>query len=114
MSGRTWGVSDQPDYSKVFPVQRTGRKKTGNPSRRSRLYRLLLEGIEEFRQLGEVYLSEEVNQWKIRKAKGVQVGVSAAEGWLNLKIDAEGMSGAELAKILGLSAEEKILPFKER
>ena len=72
-----------------------------------RLYRLLLEGIEEFRQLGEVYLSEEVNQWKIRKAKGVQVGVSAADGWLNLKIDAEGMSGAELAKILGAYRQKK-------
>ena len=71
------------------------------------LYRLLLEGIDEFRQLGDVYLSEEVRQWKIRKAGGVRVGVKAAEGWLDVKIEADGMSGAELAKILSAYKQKK-------
>ncbi|MCI8830280.1 MAG: DEAD/DEAH box helicase family protein [Lachnospiraceae bacterium] len=71
------------------------------------LYRLILEGIEEFRQLGEVVLSEEVGQWRIRKAEGLRVGVSAAKGWLNLQVDAEGMTGAELAKVLNAYRQKK-------
>ena len=65
------------------------------------LYRLLSEGIDEFRQLGEVFLSDEVSKWKIKKVKGMQAGVTASQGWLDLQIGIEDMTGAELAKILG-------------
>ena len=71
------------------------------------LYRLLLEGIEEFRHLGEVYLSEEVGRWKIKRAEGIQVGVQAVKGWLDVKVDADGMSGAELSRILTAYQQKK-------
>ena len=48
-----------------------------------------------------------MSQWKIRKAGGVRVGVKAAEGWLDVKIEADGMSGADLAKILGAYKQKK-------
>lgn len=71
------------------------------------LYRLILEGIEEFRQLGEVVLSKEVSRWKIHKAKGIRVGVNAAKGWLNLQVEAEGMTGTELARVLNAYRQKK-------
>ncbi len=71
------------------------------------IYRLLSEGIGEFRQLGEVYLSDEVSRWKIRKMNGFRAGVTASQGWLDLRIEADGMSGAELAKILGAYRQKK-------
>ena len=71
------------------------------------VYQLLKDGIDEFRQLGEVYISDEVKKWRIRKGEGIKASVSFAGGWLDLKIEADGMSGAELAKVLGAYRQKK-------
>ena len=63
-------------------------------------YRLLREGIPEFMQLGEVYVSEAAKSIRVVPPPKVEVGVRTAGSWLELTVDAEGMSRAELARIL--------------
>ena len=48
------------------------------------LYHLLDQGMEEFRGLGDVYLSESMKNWKIVETPSVSAGVSAYSGWLEL------------------------------
>ncbi len=64
------------------------------------LYRLLKEGIGEFMELGEVYISETAKKIRILPPPRLDVGVSLAGNWLELKVDAEGMSSQELARLL--------------
>lgn len=71
------------------------------------VYRLLTEGIEEFRKLGEVMISEELKQWKVLAPPKVSVGVSVNKGWLNLTVDTGGLSDQELAKILAAYSQKK-------
>lgn len=53
------------------------------------LYHLLDQGMEEFRGLGDVYLSESMKNWKIVETPSVSAGVSAYSGWLELTVDME-------------------------
>ena len=71
------------------------------------VYRLLTEGIEEFRSLGEVLISEELKQWKVLAPPKVSVGVSMNKGWLDLTVDTGGLSDQELAKILAAYSQKK-------
>lgn len=71
------------------------------------LYHLLNEGIEQFRELGEVWLSENFKSLKIRRAPEISMGVSAADGWLTLTIDTGEMGGLELLKVLDAYTEKK-------
>lgn len=71
------------------------------------VYRLLTEGIPEFQALGEVAVSEEMKKLKILPPPAVSVGVSYAGNWLELKVDAEGMSRQELLKILDSYRQRK-------
>lgn len=64
------------------------------------LYRLLKDGIGEFMELGEVYVSEAARSIRILPPPRVEVGVRMQGSWLELQVDAEGMSREELAKIL--------------
>ncbi len=64
------------------------------------VYRLLDEGMAEFMELGEVRVSEEAKRLRLVPPPKVQVGVRMDGGWLELSVDAEGMSRAELARIL--------------
>ena len=64
------------------------------------LYRLLTEGIPEFMELGEVAVSEEMKKLRLLPPPPVSVGVSYTGGWLELKVEAEGMSRRELLKVL--------------
>ncbi len=70
-------------------------------------YRLLSEGIEEFRGLGEVLVSEELKQWKVLSPLKVSVGVSMNSGWLDLTVDTGGMSSQELSRILAAYSQKK-------
>ena len=48
------------------------------------LYRLLTEGMGEFKRLGEVEISQEMGRLKILPPPAVSVGVSCAEtGWIS-------------------------------
>ena len=64
------------------------------------MYRLLRDGIPELMQLGEVYISEAASAIRILPPPKVAVGVRTAGNWLELDVDAEGLSSAELARIL--------------
>ncbi len=64
------------------------------------MYRLLTEGMPEFMNLGQVYLSESAGKIRLLPPPKVEAGVKMAGGWLELEVHAEGMSQAELQKIL--------------
>lgn len=64
------------------------------------MYRLLKDGIPELMQLGEVYISEAASSIRVLPPPKVEVGVRTAGNWLELTVDAEGLSSAELARIL--------------
>ena len=60
-------------------------------------------------------VSEEMKKLKILPPPAVSVGVSYAGNWLELKVDAEGMSRQELLKILdSYRSEKEILPPEVR
>lgn len=71
------------------------------------VYRLLTEGIDEFRKLGEVLVSEELKRWKVLPPPKVSVGVSMNGGWLDLTVDTGGLSDQELTKILASYSQKK-------
>lgn len=64
------------------------------------MYRLLRDGIPEFMQLGDVYISEAASAIRVLPPPKVEVGVHTAGNWLELTVDAESLSRAELARIL--------------
>ena len=64
------------------------------------IYRLMTEGMDEFRSMGDVYVSENLRQWKVLAPPRVTVGASAAGGWLELDVDMGDMNSQELNRIL--------------
>lgn len=71
------------------------------------VYRLLSEGIGEFRGLGEVLVSEELKQWKVLPPLKVGVRVGMNGGWLDLTVDTGGMTAQELSRILSAYSRKK-------
>ncbi len=64
------------------------------------IYRLLTDGIEKLRQLGEVYISDALKRIRILQAPKVTVGISLSGDLLNLNITAEDMPKEQLMEIL--------------
>ncbi len=64
------------------------------------LYRLLSEGMDEFMTLGQVLVSDAARKIRVLPSPQVKVGVQTAGRWLELSVDAEGMSRDELLDIL--------------
>lgn len=64
------------------------------------MYRLLKDGVTELMELGEVYFTEASRKLRLLPPPKVSVGVRAAGTWLELTVEADGLSQAELAKIL--------------
>ena len=73
------------------------------------LYLLLTEGMPEFQKLGEVYFSEAAKKIQMLPPPKVNIGIQTAGSWLELTIDADGLTSAELARIL--SAYEQRKPY---
>ena len=46
------------------------------------IYHLLDVGMEEFRLVGQVYISESLKQWKVVPSPKVSVGAGVSSGWL--------------------------------
>ena len=77
------------------------------------LYRLLSEGMEEFMSLGQVLISDEARKIRVLPSPQVKVGVQTTGRWLELKVDAEGMSRSELLDILaGYDPKKKYYRLK--
>ena len=71
------------------------------------IYRLMTEGMDEFRSMGDVYVSENLRQWKVLAPPRVTVGASAAGGWLELDVDMGDMNSQELNRILAAYSQKK-------
>lgn len=71
------------------------------------LYALFDTGIEEFRQMGEVYLAQSLQQYRVLPPRQVSVGVSMSGGWLQLSVDAGDLEGQELSRILSAYSQKK-------
>ena len=93
--------------TKYFEYREDGTKNLIIRDDENAIYRLLEEGMEQFRAMGEVYLSESFRKLKVLPPPKISVGVSMASGWLDLKVDAEGLTGAELARILSEYTKKK-------
>ncbi len=71
------------------------------------VFRLLSEGIEELRGLGEVWFSEGWGNLKILPPPSVTVGVGMNGQWLDLTVDAGELTGADFARILDAYRKRK-------
>lgn len=65
-----------------------------------RLYEFLSTGVSELMELGEVLVSDTFKELKVLPPPKIAIGVSANDGWLNLKIDTGDMSREELQGLL--------------
>lgn len=86
--------------AKYFKLPETDGHKLLIRDNEEALFSLLEHGIEEFSQLGTVMLSEAVRQWRILPPAKVHASVSMNEGWLDIQVDMEGITGKELEEIL--------------
>lgn len=64
------------------------------------IYRMLTDGVAALQNMGEVLASDALMRISVRPAPKVSVGVSLAGDMLNLTMEAEGLSRAELAEVL--------------
>lgn len=71
------------------------------------LYRLLSEGMEEFMELGEVYLSEEAKKVRIIPPRQTEMGVRMENGWLEIHVDAGDLEPADFERILAAYRQKK-------
>ena len=71
------------------------------------IYRLLTEGMDQFRAMGQVYISESLRQWKVLAPPKVSVGAAAVPGWLELDIDMGDLSSQDLTRILAAYSQKK-------
>lgn len=71
------------------------------------VYRLLTEGIREFKERGEVLVSKGMERLRLIAPPRASVSLSLAEGWLELKVDTGGIPAGELSKILSAYSRKK-------
>ena len=70
------------------------------------LYQVLSEGMPQFQEVGEVWLSESVRHLRVLPPPEVSMGVSLG-GWLDLKIETAGIDPAELLQVLSEYRQKK-------
>lgn len=71
------------------------------------LYQVLSEGMPQFQEVGEVWLSESVRHLRVLPPLEVSMGVSLGGGWLDLKIETAGIDPAELLQVLSEYRQKK-------
>ena len=71
------------------------------------LYQVLSEGMPQFQEVGEVWLSESVRHLRVLPPPEVSMGVSLGGGWLDLKIETAGIDSAELLQVLSEYRQKK-------
>lgn len=86
--------------AKYFKLPETTSHKLLIRDNEEALFALLEHGMEEFSQLGTVMLSDAVRQWRILPPAKVHASVSMNEGWLDIQVDMEGITGKEMEEIL--------------
>ena len=71
------------------------------------LYQVLSEGMPQFQEVGEVWLSESVRHLRVLPPPEVSMGVSLGGGWLDLKIETAGIDPAGLLQVLSEYRQKK-------
>ena len=71
------------------------------------MYRLLREGMERFREMGEVWISESFRALRVLPPPRISAYVAVNSGWLDLTLDTGEMSSTELLKILSEYKQKK-------
>ena len=72
------------------------------------VYRLVSEGMAEFMELGDVFVSEAFKKIRVLPPASVAVRVRATGSWLELEVDTGGIPKEELAAVLaGYEAKKK-------
>lgn len=71
------------------------------------LYQVLSEGMPQFQEVGEVWLSKSVRHLRVLPPPEVSMGVSLGGGWLDLKIETAGIDPAELLQVLSEYRQKK-------
>ena len=71
------------------------------------LYQVLSEGMPQFQEVGEVWLSESVRHLRVLPPPEVSMGVSLGGGWLDLEIETAGIDPAELLQVLSEYRQKK-------
>lgn len=71
------------------------------------LYQVLSEGMTQFQEVDEVWLSESVRHLRVLPPPEVSMGVSLGGGWLDLKIETAGIDPAELLQVLSEYRQKK-------
>ena len=71
------------------------------------LYQVLSEGMTQFQEVGEVWLSESVRHLRVLPPPEASMGVSLGGGWLDLKIETAGIDPAELLQVLSEYRQKK-------
>lgn len=71
------------------------------------LYQVLSEGMTQFQEVGEVWLSESVRHLRVLPPPEVSMGGSLGGGWLDLKIETAGIDPAELLQVLSEYRQKK-------
>lgn len=71
------------------------------------VYHLLTEGMSEFMALGEVYFSESFKKLKVLPPPKVSIGIRSTGNWLELQVDTDGLSGADLTRLLAEYSQRK-------
>ncbi|MDD3279435.1 MAG: DEAD/DEAH box helicase [Lachnospiraceae bacterium] len=64
------------------------------------IYQLISTGINQLQQLGTVYVSDSIKRLQLLRRPKLKVGVSLQAGLLELSIDSEGLSAADIDGIL--------------
>lgn len=93
--------------TRYFTAREEGAGRLFLPDGEEAVYRLLDEGMEAFRSLGEIRLSESVRALAIRRPPEISMGVSVSDGWLTLTVDTGDLTGGELLKILDAYTQKK-------
>lgn len=93
--------------TKYFKYKEGGSKNLIIRGDEEAIYHLLDEGMEQFAALGDVYLSNSFRELKVLPKPRISMGVSLNGGWLDLSVDAGGLSSAELYKALSEYTKKK-------
>lgn len=64
------------------------------------VYQLLSKGVQQFRELGEIYFSDSFQNLKILPPPAIEMSVKTSHHWLDLTLNVEGMSREEMVDIL--------------
>ena len=89
------------------PARRTHRTPWFPSEDDAALYTLLTDGLQDLANIGDVFLSEQLKRVNVREAPKVQVSARVTGGLLDLQVESDGMSPAELVSYLASYKRKK-------